>query len=288
MRILLTGSSGFIGYELLQRLRDLNHELAIHVRTDPTNIESNITVFCGELINFSEQIKDFSPQYVFHLAGKSNYPTNIKEEQELWESNELYGTILLSILKDIPNLIFVNFTSSLAYEDGGITPFTYYALTKANFVNNLMFFSQRSSLRVFNLILYSVYGRGDKTKRAINYIIDSLDAPQPILMSPGEQQMDFVHVDDVIKLCEELLKEKPIGDLEDIHVGSGKSHTLKEVSLLIEKISNKHANIYFGAIPYRKEEKMVNIAPIENNRFWKSTISFEKGIESLLLNSNKK
>ena len=282
MRILLTGSSGFIGNKLLNRLCELNCEVAIHVRTKPTDFESNITVFCGELINFSKQIKDFSPHYVFHLAGKSNYPTNIKEELELWESNELYGTILLSILKDIPNLIFVNFTSSLAYEDGDITPFTYYALTKANFVNNLMFFSQRSSMRVFNLILYSVYGRGDKSKRAINYIIDALDSPQPVLMSPGEQQMDFVHVDDVIKLCEELLKEKPIGDLEDIYVGSGKSHTLKDISTLIEKITNKHANIDFGGIPYRNEEKMVNIALIERNRFWKSTIPFEKGIESLL------
>ena len=287
MKILISGSNGFIGNKLLHRLSFLNHKLAIHVRTKPTNIEPNITVFCGELINFSEQIKDFSPHYVFHLAGKSNYPTNIKEEQELWESNELYGTILLSILKDIPNLIFVNFSTSLAYAEGRIQPFTYYALTKANFVNNLMYFSQVSSLRVFNLILYNVYGREDKTKRAINYIIDALDAPYPVLMSPGEQQLDFVHVDDVIKLCKELLDKQPVGCNEDIHVGSGKSLTLKDVVTIIEKISNKHANIYFGGIPYRKEEKMINVANVEKNRFWKSTIPFEKGIESLLNNSNQ-
>ena len=287
MKILISGATGFIGNKLLNRLSSLNYKLAIHVRSKPTNIETNITVFCGELINFCEQIKDFSPNYVFHLAGSSNYPTSKDDELKLWSSNVLYGNTLLGIVKDISDLVFVNFTTSLAYDGTELKPFSYYALTKANFVQSLHYFTHYDNVRVFNLILYTVYGEGDNTKRVLNYILDSLDACEPISMSPGEQIMDFIHVDDVIGLCLQLLENKPNKKIEEIHVGTGRGKTLKEAAKLIELLSKYKTNIEFGAIPYRKEEKMVNVALIENNRFWKSTIPFEKGIQSLILTSNK-
>jgi CDP-paratose synthetase len=132
------------------------------------------------------------------------------------------------------------------------------------------------------LILYTIYGKGDKTKRALNYILDSLDASEPMTMSPGEQIMDFIHVDDVIGLCLQLLENKPYKKIEEIHVGTGRGTTLKQAAQLIASLSHQKANIHFGSIPYRKEEKMVNIAPISQNRFWKSSVEIETGFLSLI------
>jgi CDP-paratose synthetase len=101
-------------------------------------------------------------------------------------------------------------------------------------------------------------------------------------MSPGEQLMDFIHVDDVIELCLQLLENKPHKKIEEIHVGTGRGTTLKQVAQLIASLSHQKANIHFGAIPYRKEEKMVNIAPISQNRFWKSSVEIETGFLSLI------
>jgi nucleoside-diphosphate-sugar epimerase len=287
MRILITGATGFIGQKLLKRLTDQHHTLAIHVRKQLHEVDSNVLVFSGELNQFQKEIIDFSPEYVFHLAGCSVYPKNANEEVELWSANVLYGNTLLSIIKETPGLVFVNFTTSLAYDGTELKPFSYYALTKANFVQSLHYFTHYDNVRVFNLILYTVYGEGDNTKRVLNYILDSLDAIEPISMSPGEQIMDFIHVDDVIGLCLQLLENKPNKKIEEIHVGTGRGITLKEAAKLIELLSKYKTNIEFGAIPYRREEKMVNVALIENNRFWKSTIPFEKGIELILLYSNK-
>jgi nucleoside-diphosphate-sugar epimerase len=287
MRILITGATGFIGQKLLKRLTDQQHTLAIHSRKQIHLVDSNVLVFSGELNQFKKEIITFLPEYVFHLAGSSIYPKNAEEEIELWSSNVLYGNVLLSIVKEIPSLVFVNFTTSLAYYGTELKPFSFYALTKANFVQSLQYFTHHYNVRVFNLILYTVYGKEDNTKRALNYILDSLDASEPISMSPGEQLMDFIHVDDVIGLCLQLLENKPNEKIEEIHVGTGRGTTLKQSAQIIEFLSKQKTNIEFGSIPYRKEEKMVNIAPIENNRFWKSSIPFEKGIESILLYSNK-
>jgi nucleoside-diphosphate-sugar epimerase len=282
MRILITGATGFIGQKLLKLLTDHNHTVAIHSRNQPEGIDSNVLVFSGELNQFQDEIIAFSPQYVFHLVGSSIYPKNKEDEEVLWSSNVQYGNTLLAIVKEIPELIFVNFTTSLAYEGSIISPSSFYALTKANFIQSLEYFARFYTLRVFNLILYTVYGKGDKTKRAINYILDSLDAIEPISMSPGEQIMDFIHVDDVIRLCMHLLENKPNEKMEEIHVGTGSGSTLKQAAVLIESLSDQKANIQFGSIPYRREEKMVNIAPVSQNRFWKSSVEIETGFLSLI------
>ncbi len=282
MRILITGATGFIGQKLLKRLSDQQYTLAIHARKLPQELDSNVRVFSGDLNQFQKQIIAFSPEYVFHLAGSSIYPKNAEEEVELLSANVLYGNTLLRILKEIPGLVFVNFTTSLAYKGTELYPFNYYALTKANFVQSLHYFTRYYNLRVFNLILYTIYGKEDNTKRALNYIIDSLDASETIAMSPGEQLMDFIHVDDVILLCEKLLKNNPKNNFEEVHVGTGIGTTLKEVATLIEFLCEKQLNVKFGAIPYRKEEKMVNIAPKELNRFWHSKISFLNGLKNIL------
>jgi CDP-paratose synthetase len=101
-------------------------------------------------------------------------------------------------------------------------------------------------------------------------------------MSPGEQLLDFVHVDDVVSLSLELLDEKPTYTIENIYVGTGKGTTLKEAAKRIEILSNKKTAIDFGGIPYRMEEKMENIAPIQKNRFWNASIEIEDGFLTLL------
>jgi nucleoside-diphosphate-sugar epimerase len=282
MRILITGATGFIGQKLLKQLNDQHHTLAIHSLKQLHEVDSNVIVFTGELNQFQKEIIAFSPEYVFHLAGSSIYPKNAEEEVELWSANVLYGNTLLSIIKEIPGLVFVNFTTSLAYDGTELYPFSYYALTKANFIQSLNYYARFHSLFVFNLILYTVYGKGDKTKRALNYILDSLDASEPISMSSGEQLMDFIHVEDVIGLCLLLLEHKPNEKMEEIHVGTGRGTTLKQAAQLIASLGHQKANIHFGSIPYRKEEKMVNIAPISQNRFWKSSVEIETGFLTLI------
>lgn len=282
MRVLISGATGFIGSKLLNAFIKLPIEIAIHSNKEIETLNENVILFQGKLTDISNQIKNFAPHYVFHLAGSSKHCLELADQSVLWDSNLLYGSMLLEILKDQENLVFVNFNTSLAYDGVKLSPFNYYAMTKASFIKPLEYYSSNYKVRVFNLILYNVYGPGDKTKRAINFIMDSLGSIHPVGMSPGAQLLDFIHVDDVIKLSERLLEESPNFSIEDIHVGTGIGTSLKSAAILLEKLTHLKANINFGELSYRKEEKMINVAPVEKNRFWKSTIIFEKGILTLL------
>jgi len=281
-RILVTGSSGFIGQKLVSALQKNGHHLAVLFYSPKPSNSKNVLEISVHNHNWEKEVLDFLPEFIFHLAGKSNYPNSFEEKEELWAANVLFGNKLLDVILKVPNVTFVNFNTSLAYKGSEIFPYTYYALTKSCFYQTLAFVASQKQLSVFNLILYNVYGKGDTTKRALNYILDSLEQKEFVAMSLGEQLLDFVHVDDVVCLCLQLIDEKPTNTLEDIYVGTGKGTALKDAAQLIEILSNKKTAIDFGGIPYRMEEKMENIAPIANNRFWKASIVIEDGFLTLL------
>ena len=281
-RILVTGSSGFIGQKLVSALQKNGHEIAVLFHSTITLVSKNVQEITIHNQTWEKEVLDFAPQFVFHLAGKSHYPNSIEEKEELWVANVRFGNKLIDVILKIPNVTFVNFTTSLAYKGNELFPYTYYALTKSCFYQTLAFFASQNKLSVFNLVLFNVYGKGDTTKRALNYIIDSFGQKEVVAMSPGEQLMDFVHVDDVVRLCLQLLDEKPTDNLEDIFVGTGTGTTLKEAAQLLEILSNKKTAIDFGGIPYRMEEKMENIALIATNRFWKASIAIADGFLTLL------
>ena len=283
MRIFISGSSGFIGRKLVSELQKNGHEIAVLLHSSSsTSASKNVQEITVHNQTWEKEVIDFAPDFVFHLAGMSNYPNSFVEKEELWEANVRFGNKLVDVILKVPNVTFVNFTTSLAYKGNELFPYTYYALTKSCFYQTLAFFASQNKLSVFNLILFNVYGKGDTTKRALNYIVDSLGQKEVVAMSPGEQLLDFVHVDDVVRLCLQLLDEKPTDTLEDIFVGTGTGTTLKEAAQLLEILSNKKTAIDFGGIPYRMEEKMENIAPIENNRFWKASIAIADGFLTLL------
>lgn len=278
MRILITGSSGFIGKKLVSELVHAGHIIGIVARGIHKEYDSSLHIFFIESQTFDHDIVGFSPEVVFHTAGLSIYPNSKEDENLLWEANLFFGIKLLNSLKNCTLRLFINFNTSLAYEGSYIKPSSYYALTKSCFYNSLLYFVNSTNTPVFNLILYSVYGVGDPNKRALNYVIDSIDSSSAVRMSPGLQELDFVHVNDVVELCVKLLYELPVNNLEDIHVGTGISTNLIELKDLVQKIAVKKCKIEFGSIPYRKDEKMINVAPNTTNRFWHTTIRLEEGI----------
>ena len=163
MKILITGSTGFIGRQLVARLVQEKNDVAIFTRKNTFHFAESVKIFSGKLDDLSVPIQSFDPEYVFHLAGLSIYPKNAEDRESLWEANVLFGAKLVEILKNNKNVVFVNFNTSLAYQGIVIYPHSYYAMTKACFLQTLSYFTEKNYLKAFNLILYNVYGVNDST-----------------------------------------------------------------------------------------------------------------------------
>jgi CDP-paratose synthetase len=284
MNILITGATGFIGKYLTKSLCS-DHVVKVVVRDEAkarSTFGNSVKYLSTKSSSFLDELKSLKVDVVFHLAGNSSFNETPEVCRLLIEDNIQFGTLLLQGLSNSNVKLFVNFTSSLSFLENEKQATNFYASTKLAFSEILNYMQSKSGFKVLDLVLYAVYGKGDTTKRAINYVIDSIVSTEPLLMSPGNQQLDFIHVDDVIKLCGLCIDSMDgFTSYSRIHVGTGISTSLRQLAVIVEDAMGVKPNITWGGIPYRTNEKLINVAPVHLNSFWKAEIKLNEGILSM-------
>jgi nucleoside-diphosphate-sugar epimerase len=294
MRILITGATGFIGRCLLKALQSTPHEVYILYR-GKNKISINVKSINTEDINWKDSIKNANPDVVIHLAA---YLTSADDEpaiEKLIQSNILFGAHLLDALKNTNIKYFINTGTFAEYFDNKetINPSYLYAATKSAFRHILNYYQSITGYKVVNIIPYTVYGGVDTKKKMIDYIFESIGKETPLNMSPGEQLLDLIYVDDVIDFYIQLLNNLSFvkDKYTEIHLGTGIGTSPKEVAGLMETVTGKKANINWGGIPYRKRDTMASIAnrKLPSELFpWKPRITLEEGIKAYLFHLKNK
>ena len=103
-RILVTGSSGFIGRKLVSVLQKNGHEIAVLLHSYSTSASKNVQEITVQNQTWEKEVIDFAPDFVFHLAGMSNYPNSFVEKEELWEANVRFGNKLVDVILKIQDV----------------------------------------------------------------------------------------------------------------------------------------------------------------------------------------
>ena len=107
--------------------------------------------------------------------------------------------------------------------------------------------------------LCDTYGAND-TRRKIFALFEQIAKTGECLkMSPGEQKLDIVHIDNVVRDFEALAEKLDNGEQlrEEYVVSSGRQKSLKEIAKQYEINHQVKLNIEWGGRPYRKREVMV-------------------------------
>lgn len=280
-RILISGVSGFIGRNLTQHLpSDL---ICILTRSPEMHKESSFTVLnCSVLDDdLSQKIKCFNPTIIIHLAGDSSMSRDLNSIDTLIQANVYFGVFLLEVASNCSTHTFINTTSSLIFENEKISLKSLYACSKKSFIDFATYYSSLSTIRIIHVVLYNVYGRGDEKMRAINYVIKSLDTP--VAMSPGMQELDLIHIDDVVNFFISLIQK--ISEFKSnsyFYVGTSVPTSLRTLANCVEEITQKKCQIEWGAISYRENEVMSNVAPKIVYDFWKPKIELKQGLKKMM------
>jgi nucleoside-diphosphate-sugar epimerase len=289
MNILITGASGFIGSNILRRLLKDNHTVsALHLKGDPVHsindVLSEFTLF--EYDGSTESVLDVfiktKPEVVFHLAScflSTHGPDDVKN---LIDSNVLFGTQLLEGMKYSGCKSIINTgTSWQHYRNEDYNPVCLYAATKQAFEDILLFYIDSCSFSTITLKLFDTFGRNDPRPKLMNLLKEAVSSGRQLEMSPGEQMLDLVYIDDVIEAYINSL-ERITGtpDLrnEVFAVSSGEPIKLKELVELYKKVTGAEINIDFGKRPYREREVMDLWDKGEWLPGWKPEVSLEEGI----------
>ena len=306
MKALVTGSKGFIGSHLIEKLLNDGHQVVSLdlFGASSENIErllphgsfnsvyANISApdACERI---SRLLNAYQIDFVFHLAGLADIVPSINNPIDYFKTN-VFGTLnVLEAARQAGIHKFVYASSSSVYgipdpediptsETAPIRPQYPYAETKYQGERWVSHYNQVYGLPAISLRLFNVYGPRSRTTGTYGAVFGTFLAQkingQPFtVVGDGRQSRDFVFVTDVCDAFIKAAKAKFSGEV--FNVGSGKPETiLRLTELLGGEIT------HLPKRPGEPDTTHADISKIKRMLNWTSEVSFEDGVKIMLDN----
>jgi len=292
MKILITGATGFVGKTLIPYLFDRGiTDIAILVRDKEKALKLfpliPITIFEIDN-NMRDSVISYSPDVVLHMAALFNTRDDADTAIKILDSNITFGTLLLEAISKTSCQYFINIGTfaEFMFGAGEYMPNSLYAASKTAFRSLIQYYQNISEFKLINVVLYTSYGRQNNQKKVVDYMLDAMDSAIPVNFTLGEQVSDFIHVDDIADFFYTLFTKIDVckNNYTQFHLGTGYGYSIREASLILEKVFYKKINANWGGLPYRPLDVMYAVAPIARNielLNWKAKISLEQGFSIL-------
>ena len=304
-KIVVTGSCGFIGFNLINSLKKDVHIIGIDSMNDAydkkfkklrLNFLNEVKNFEFHEINLSEteviknnlQIFEGSEK-IYHLGARAGVRQSFLEPENYLMDNTLASTNVSLTVKElgIPELIIAS-TSSI-YGDTGNNlatentdelrnPPSVYAATKSfgEILSNNILEETETIIKIARFFtVYGPYGRPDMSiLRFIHWIASEEEV---IIYGDGNQKRSFTFVEDTVN---GLLKLSEFEKSGTFNFGSNKTYSLNEVINLIEKNLNKEANIINKERAYKDVDIVLpNLKNSKELLGWEPNTNIEDGIK---------
>lgn len=284
----MTGATGYIGSNLTRRLVAEGWDVHIVVRSlSRTNVldkvRSSITVHehDGATRGMIQLVSNARPDIVFHLASLFLAQHRPEDVEALISSNLLFSTQLAEAMAANQVKYLINTSTSWQhYESADYNPVNLYAATKQAFEDILAYYIDAHGLKVCTLALFDTYGPNDPRPKLIALLWKTALVKAPLAMSPGEQMIDLVHIDDVIDAF--IVSTAQLTQQSEGHtrygVSSGTPLRLIDLVAVFEQATGLKLSITWGGRPYRPREVMTPWRDYKTLHGWKPHVPLAKGI----------
>jgi nucleoside-diphosphate-sugar epimerase len=290
-RALITGATGFIGFHLARRLARSGCEVHLLVRTGSEDrvaaIGEPVTThyYDGSIDSAMKAVESSAPDVVFHLASLFLAQHKPDDIEALIRSNILFGTQLLEAMDSSGRTLLVNAgTAWQHFNNSNYSPVALYAATKQAFEAIIRYYVEAKEFRVVTLKLFDTYGPEDPRPKLLTALSNAALNNKPLSMSPGQQRIDLVHIDDVINafIITGNRLMSALGDPEESYaISSGAPLSLRELVAIFQQCVDPGLVVEWGALPYRSREVMIPWNSGKCLPGWKAAIGLSDGIKQL-------
>jgi GDP-4-dehydro-6-deoxy-D-mannose reductase len=280
-KILLTGSTGFVGKALKKHLLMEGHEI----------IEFN--QFKSDI--FDLEIWDYIPvvDLVIHAAALTSVPDSWSNTYKFIKTNYLGTICVLEYCKKHKTRLI--FFSSYLYgtqsefptsEEATLKSFNPYSLSKKNSEEACEFYFENFNLPITIIRPFNIYGAGQSKSFLIPQILHQIISGEEIEVKDLNPCRDYLYVKDLINLISKVV-DKDYGFII-INAGSGCSYSVLEIINIIQEVIGSNLKIV-SSVEYRKSEinfTMANISKANKFYNWSPLWSIRDGINDIISELN--
>lgn len=280
-RVLVTGASGTLGYNIVRHLAVTNPRTRIKVllrRPDPhlfgdyPNVGQQ-KVDMAEIGRFTEAALDFHPTAIVHCAASGVRPSKISWF-EVIDLNVSATVQLFRASCEIPDCHFIHISTGLVYdsqdrpchEGDPIDTLHPYGASKAAVDCLLRAGADRLHRHLTIVRPFSFTGLHDGGDRLFPSLLRSALEGRPFPMSAGTQLRDFAAVQDVAEAVCVILEQGTEPARNIFNVGSGRSIPLGQIVNDVVRQLGLDVDIRFGELPFHPHEPMHLVADIDRVR----------------------
>jgi UDP-glucose 4-epimerase len=251
MRVLVTGSSGFIGSEVVTRLRARGYEPVPFDKKDGHDVRNRIDV--------AREFTRFRPQHVIHLAGMLGTAELFDTPHEAVDVN-VHGA--LNVIEESKRL-----GASLSVITMPRVWDNVYQATKGCADSLARAWYRHKQLSVSFVCAYNAFGIGQAhgpghPQKIIPTFATMAWQGKPIpVWGDGTQLVDLVHAPDI---AETLVRSIPFGNCETFDAGTGAGMTVNDVVDLVRQITGSDSETEY--LPMREGEHPADV--VAKGRGW--------------------
>ena len=281
MKVLVTGSEGFIGNYLCRQLQN-------PIRFDK-KLGSDLTDFSHVKKTFA----DFEPEVAVHLAGNA-YVGYARENPDKDCYANVIGTINLLRASAMAKSKVIFASSAQVYgvnnakaltEEYPTKPMHPYAISKASAEHYCKWFSENFGLSVSVLRFSNVFGFGRRSDVFADFFNMAKEKGAIRIRGNAYNAPDFVHVNDVVRAILSVMAA-PLNGFQVFNVCSGQSVTILEIAGEIAKFFD--ANVEYDSNNNINDAYVFRLSNKKLCRElgWKPETSLEEALQEMFMKMN--
>ena len=293
-KIYVAGHNGMVGSAIVRKLRFLGHNnlvLKSSKELDLRNIEDVTSFFNKE-----------RPEFIFLAAAKvggilanSNFKADFIYDNLTIQNNVIKSAHLFKVEK----LLFLG--SSCIYPKNAPQPIKEeylltgllettnepYAIAKIAGLKMCQYFREQYGCNFISIMPTNLYGENDNFDLKSSHVLPALlrkfhdgklnNENKVEIWGSGNPKREFLHVDDLADASVFLMNN--YNKSETINVGTGEDISIKDLALLIKKITGFKGDLEWdSSMPDGTYRKLLDVSKIHNLQ-WKAKINLTDGIK---------
>lgn len=276
-KVLVTGTSGFIGKHLARRLHNAEYEFIAVDHSD------------GDIADQGTWSHLESADVLVHLAGSTFVPdswqdpatflrTNIQGVVRALDYCRNYGSRLIYL----SSYLYGNPSELPIAESSPLDAGNPYALSKKLAEELCGFYARFFGVKVVILRPFNVYGPGQSEHFLIPYIIRQVSVGDGISVKDLEPRRDYIFIDDLVEAI--IMSFHVQSNFSIMNIGTGVSYSVAELITIIQEI--RGTNLHTQSTNERRHAEVMdsraNITEAARILGWYPKVSLRSGLECIL------